>query len=93
MTSAQTTTVHLIFSAEGLRACEPRRLPTDPLVLIEDGVYALGAAQLGGSLWVLADDLALRGLDLQQLAGESKCCSYSDLVDLIARSHNVVSWH
>jgi len=85
------TTLHLIFSAEGLQSCLGIIQPEDALLLIEDGVYAV----LGDSatrLHAIEDDLVARGLqDLH--ADNVQRIDYSGMVELVARHQPIVSWH
>ena len=93
MTDSRQPTVHLVFSSEGLSACERRRLPTEPVVLLADAVYAAATAIGTGSVKVIAEDLKLRGLSPKRLPPRAVPIDYADLVTLIASGGPTVSWH
>ncbi|MGI9326034.1 MAG: DsrH/TusB family sulfur metabolism protein [Pseudomonadales bacterium] len=93
MTDATRPAIHLVFSVAGLSACLPRQHPLDTIVLMGDGAYAATSAEPSELLQVLAEDLALRGIDPNALPNQVQLTSYVALIDLIANSGTTVSWH
>jgi len=80
--------LHMVFSAQGLTACQRVLQAHDHVVLIGDGVY--GASALGGcSFSVIEEDLLIRGL-APNLVGH--VIDYAQLVSLCAEHSPCVSW-
>ncbi len=83
--------LHLVFSAAGLRACQERIGADDELLLLGDGVYAgTGSdARWPCTVHALSDDVLARGLAEQMTV---PVISYAGFVALCTRHTPVVSW-
>ncbi|XOV81792.1 MAG: sulfurtransferase complex subunit TusB [bacterium] len=81
--------LHLVFSAGGWQSCQALVVPEDAVVLLGDGAYLVHKAAHGGQMFVLQEDLAIRGLDE---SSEAMAISYTQLVDLTVKHKPVVSW-
>lgn len=90
------------FEKSSLESCLRLALPGDAILLIEDAVVAatkstsiaesLVDALQTRSIFVLAEDLAARGIDTERLLEGIRLVDYSGFVDLVA-SHDVnQSW-
>jgi len=74
----------------------------DPVLLIEDGVYAavkgtsvegkIGAALAKQSVYVLGPDLKARGFPEERLIEGVKVVDYAGFVDLAAENDKVQAW-
>ena len=74
--------LYLVDKPNGQIAAEVAKLDDDAkIVLIKDGVY-LDAATLPGKIYVMEDDVKLRGLK-ERLAGKAESIDYPRLVELI----------
>ncbi len=74
--------LYLVDKPNGQIAVEVAKLDDDAkIVLIKDGVY-LDATTLPGKVYVMEDDVKLRGLK-ERLAGKAESIDYPRLVDLI----------
>lgn len=89
-----TTALHTIHSAAGLRRCLGRALPDATLLLLEDGVYAALAPPAGPvrALYVLAEDLAARGLGEADLAPGIGIVDMKSFVALTIVHSPIVGW-
>lgn len=78
---------------EGRRGIRLARDMAADLVLIQNGVYFVREAGLddfNGRVYVLDEDLALRGLSGAETGKDIKKVDYDALVDLMAESDKVV---
>jgi sulfur relay protein TusB/DsrH len=74
--------LYLVDKPNGQIAAEVAKLDNDAkFVLIKDGVY-LDPATLPGKVYVMEDDVKLRGLNAR-LAGKAESIDYPQLVDII----------
>lgn len=77
--------LYLVDKPNGQIAAEVAKLDDDAkVVLIKDGVY-LDPATLPGKVYVMEDDVELRGLK-DRLAGKAEPIDYPQLVDLIVEN-------
>lgn len=86
------------FSNQTLLSCLGHAKDGDAILMIEDAVYgaasgtglseAMAAREGAVSLYVLAPDLAARGIDASRLIGGVKPVDYAKFVDLAA-SHDL----
>lgn len=77
--------LYLVDKPNGQIAVEVAKLDDDAkIVLIKDGVY-LDATTLPGKVYVMEDDVKLRGLK-ERLAGKAESIDYPRLVDLIVNN-------
>jgi len=77
--------LYLVDKPHGQMAAEVVKLDDDAkVVLIKDGVY-LDPATLPGKVYVMEDDVELRGLK-DRLAGKAESIDYPQLVDLIVEN-------
>lgn len=77
--------LYLVDKPNGQIAAEVAKLDDDAkVVLIKDGVY-LDPATLPGKVYVMEDDVELRGLK-DRLAGKAESIDYPQLVDLIVEN-------
>ena len=82
-----------IDTPEGKSAVRLARNMAADLVLIQNGIYFVRDAVLdnfSGKVYVLDEDLALRGLGDAVIGQDMKKIDYDTLVDLIADSDKVV---
>jgi tRNA 2-thiouridine synthesizing protein B len=98
--------LHLVnkspFERTNLQVCLKRALPGSAILLFEDAVYASlrGTAQsdlVAGAVnaydfFVLAPDLAVRGLDTGRVLQGVEPIDYDGFVDLTIANHTVQSW-
>ncbi len=98
--------LHLVnkspFERTNLQACLKRAVPGSAILLFEDAVYASlrGTAQsdlVAGAVnaydfFVLAPDLAARGLDTSQVLQGVEPIDYGGFVDLTIARQSVQSW-
>lgn len=85
-------TLHLVFSAAGLQACQAGLSAGDAIMLLEDGVSARAACDLlcPGRCFALASDLRLRGLRHEHGAVQS--VEHDQLVALCVDCARSASW-
>ena len=77
--------LYLVDKPHGQMAAEVVKLDDDAkVVLIKDGVY-LDPATLPGKVYVMEDDVELRGLK-DRLAGKAESIDYPQLVVLIVEN-------
>lgn len=77
--------LYLVDKPNGQIAAQVAKLDDDAkIVLIKDGVY-LDAATLPGKVYVMEDDVELRGLK-ERLAGKAESIDYPRLVELIVNN-------
>ena len=88
------TPLHMIHSTAGLDRCLGRATAESTLLLLEDGVYAALAPRSvpARALYVLAEDLAARGLDRGHLAPGITALDMKGFVALTVAHSPVVSW-
>ncbi len=98
--------LHLVnkspFERTNLQACLNRAVPGSAILLMEDAVYASlrGTSQsdlVAGAVnaydfFVLAPDLAIRGLDASQVLQGVEPVDYGGFVDLTIDRQTVQSW-
>ena len=77
-------TLHLVFNRRGLNSCLACKSAADSVVLMADAVYA---SKDHKQFWVLAEDLAKRGISSTQ-----HTLSMQDVVNLTESHHPIVSW-
>ncbi len=81
------STLHLVFSRTGHKACRKRCQQYDTIVLLQDGVYA----EIDGrSVFMLESDSIARGV--HNRLENSTLISMDQLVELTSRHKPVVSW-
>ncbi len=88
------TPLHTIYSAAALERCLGRATSDSTLLLLEDGVYA-GLAPLSNparALYVLAEDLAARGLGRADLAPGVGIVDMKGFVALTVAHTPIVGW-
>ncbi len=85
------STLHLVFSPQGLRAAVARVAADDAVLLIADGTYAAdGSASIGSqTIYALAEDLHIRGI---QPDASITLVDYAGMVELTVKHQPVVSW-
>lgn len=100
------STLHTVnkspFDRPSLTSCLAHVAAGDAILLIEDGVVAArkGCAVEGAlrgrardcAIYVLAPDLAARGMKAQDMIEGVTCVDYGGFVDLAAASARVVAW-
>lgn len=76
-------------SAEAQRGLKLAKETSADIVLIQDGVYLekQGAVDFPGTVYVLDDDVRLRGAGA---VGSAKTIGYDELVDLMSGANKVV---
>ena len=82
-----------IDTPEGKRGVQLARDMAADLLLIQNSVYFVRAGWLGdfsGKVYVLDEDLGLRGLNVSEIAEDIIKVGYDTLVDLITESDKVV---
>jgi tRNA 2-thiouridine synthesizing protein B len=98
--------LHLVnkspFERNNLQACLARAVPGSAVLLFEDAVYAairgtavaelLAGAVNALDVFVLRPDLAVRGLDPEQVIRGVKTIDYDGFVDLTVERGTVQSW-
>lgn len=80
--------MHLVFSVNGWKACEPCTSADDIIVLMGDGVYATPKQQV----YAIADDLQVRGM-FNNTNPSMISISYDDFVSLTESHHPSISWN
>ena len=81
--------LHLVFSTLGWQDCQRLMKPQDGVVLLGDGAYLARQAFQHGHVFVLQEDLDVRGVrDQIQVPG----ISYDQLVELTIQHKPIVSW-
>ncbi len=81
--------LHLVFSTLGWQSCQKLVKPEDGVVLMGDGAYLARQLFQHKSVFVLQEDLEVRGLHEQT---EVSGISYAQLVELTIQHKPVVSW-
>ena len=81
------TTLHLVFSREGLAACEVRRGEDDVVLLIGDGTLAASTCDH----LVLTADAKLHGLG-NTIDLKARGVSSDAFVELTTQHNPIVSW-
>jgi sulfur relay protein TusB/DsrH len=81
------TTLHLVFSRSGYEACTKRCKAHDPIVLLQDGVYADTRRE---HVTVLESDAIARGM--HNRLRNIDFISMDQFVELTTRHKPVVSW-
>lgn len=89
-----TAPLHTIHSAAGLERCLGRATADSTLLLLEDGVYAALAplAVPVRALYVLAEDLAVRGLGASDLAPGVTAVDIKGFVALTVAHSPIAAW-
>ncbi len=84
--------MHLIFSPAGFDAAAARAEPTDQFILLGDGVYTRKplSADSAATLFVLEEDLRVRGLDPLPAW---QPIDYDRFVELCAACAPAISWN
>jgi tRNA 2-thiouridine synthesizing protein B len=99
------STLHIVssspFETNALQSALKFVLPSDAILLIENGVYAavdnaqiaplMEIAARGLKVYALEADIDARALTV--LAKNINRVSYTDFVDLVCQHHNSVSWN
>lgn len=81
--------LHLVFSTTGWQSCQGRIKPDDGIVLLGDGAYLSMQLDQHNHVFVLQDDLEVRGLtEESRVPG----VSYKQLVELTIQYNPIVSW-
>ncbi|WP_089724956.1 sulfurtransferase complex subunit TusB [Candidatus Thiosymbion oneisti] len=90
------------FERNSLESCLKFVNQGDPVLLFEDGVYAvlkgtsaekqLEAALAKQSIYVLGPDLAARGFSADRVIAGIKVVDYAGFVDLAAENDKVQAW-
>ena len=84
------------YADQNLLQCLKRIQPTNKLLLIQDGVYAMVKADVQGTLlthapiYVLNDDVQARGLTIDSEVYQA--ISYAEFVALALECNQVISW-
>lgn len=88
------TLLHTIHSVAALDRCLGRVTADSTLLLLEDGVYAALTARAipARALYVLADDLAARGLSSADLAPGIIALDMKGFVALTVAHSPIVGW-
>ena len=88
------TALHTIHSVAGLDRCLGRATAESTLLLLEDGVYAALTPRdiPTRAFYVLAEDLAARGLERGDLAPGITALDIKGFVALTVAHSPVVSW-
>ncbi len=100
------STLHTVnkspFSTQALISCLNHAKAGDAVLMIEDGVYGglngTGMSEIvtefGNSvtLYVLAPDLAARGIDTKRLIDGVEGVDYTGFVELVAKHDRTQSW-
>ncbi len=81
--------LHLVFSAAGWAACQPRARISDAVVVLGDGVY-LASQEQPRAFQVLAEDAEIRGIRSHK---SHMLITYEALVQLCADHQPVISWN
>ena len=87
------SSLHLIFSREGLTSCKRLKTEHDKMILLGDAVYCASAISLAGEIsqfHILRDDFDARGLKTEK---EFCFVSYDQMVELCTQSTPIVSWN
>ena len=87
------STLHLVFSHEGLISCKRLKAEQDKMILLGDAVYCAPAISLTDEIsqfHILKDDFDARGLKREK---EFCFVSYNQMVELCAQSTPIVSWN
>jgi sulfur relay protein TusB/DsrH len=83
--------LHTIHNAAALGAALARS-GQDPILLVEDGVYAAHQPPVGRRVYVLREDLAGRGLAEETLADPVVVVDMREFVALAAAHSPIVAW-
>lgn len=100
------STLHTVnkspFDRNSLASCLDHLLPGDAVLLVEDGVVGarkgassagrLAAATKECAVYVLAPDLAARGMKEEHLIEGAKLVDYDGFVDLVAANDRTQAW-
>ena len=84
------------FTDSNLQQCLKHMQPTDKLLLIQDGVYAMlntgfaATLQSLTTVYLLQEDVEARGLTIKNEIFQG--VSYSEFVDLSLSCKQVISW-
>ncbi len=81
--------LHLVFSKPGWQACQRLTKPEDVVVLLGDGAYLARQAFQHRHVFVLQEDLDVRGIHAHT---ELRGITYAQLVELTVQHKPVVSW-
>lgn len=91
-------TLHLIqkspFTTSTLDDCLNMINPSDAILLMQDGAYAVNDSRLlsaDHAVYVLTDDIEARGITTNN--DQAKGISYSDFVELCTQHTNTISWY
>ena len=87
------STLHLVFSHEGLISCKRLKEEQDKMILLGDAVYCAPTISLTDEIsqfHILKDDFDARGLKKEK---EFCFVSYNQMVELCAQSTPIVSWN
>ena len=87
------SSLHLIFSREGLHSCKRLKAEHDKMILLGDAVYYASAISIAGEIsqfHILKDDFDARGLKTEE---EFYFISYDQMVELCAQCTPIVSWN
>jgi len=89
-----TTPLHTIHSVTGLERCLGRATADSTLLLLEDGVYAALTPHAipARALYVLAEDLAARGLSRSDLAPGITAIDMKGFVALTVAHSPIAAW-
>ena len=84
-------TLHIVNRPRALASALEVAAADDPVLLIEDGVYAALTAE-SRDILVLEDDARARGV-AQRLPAGMRLIGYAEFVDLAAEHSPIVSWN
>ena len=86
--------LHTVRAPAALHACLARAQGGDAILLIEDAVYAARTplAAPGLCLYVLAPDLAARGIGAAEVDAAFTIVDDSGFVDLAVECHASIAW-
>lgn len=89
-----TTPLHTIHSVAGLDRCLGRATGEATLLLLEDGIYAALTSRVipARAVYVLAEDLAARGLRPGDLASGITALDIKGFVALTVAHFPIVAW-
>ncbi len=100
------STLHTVnkspFERNSLQSCAQHMIAGDAMIMIEDGVVGArkkssvstivqAALELGG-VFVLASDLAARGMKPEDVMDGVKLVDYGGFVDLVTQHARTVAW-
>ena len=100
------STLHTVnkspFERNSLQSCAHHMIAGDAMIMIEDGVVAarkgssvsavVKAALESGGVFVLASDLAARGIKPEDVIDGIKVVDYGGFVDLVTQHGRTVAW-